>query len=357
MALARPTGARILTHEAAFALLYALVIARLATIPAGAAWSEVAVWCAFAAVSAGVVIWSERAETTLAWRVRLGAYLVLMNLAYARMGVVHHLLGAPLNDATLEHVDRLLFGQPVPLYLDRWTSPAASEVFSACYFLLFPYIVVSCGRQLWRYEQAPDEARRFFAGLFTVYGLGFVGYLLVPAAGPYVAMSGAFSHPIAGGAIATLNDAAVRRGSNHVDVFPSLHVAVSAFLLGFDRRFARWRFAVYALPACGLWVSTLYLRYHYGIDVLCGCALAGIGLCVALRGAAWCCVVPRGAAWCYVTLGMPPGQLTRSTHDFVSSSFQRCDRDGRRGRRRQGRQPRDARAGRLSRPAGCRGCT
>jgi 1-acyl-sn-glycerol-3-phosphate acyltransferase len=280
-----PRRTRILAHEAAFGLLYGLVIGRLLTSAKAIAWGEIAVWSVFAAVSAALVVMAERVPSSLAWRVRLAAYLVLMNLAYARMGIVHRQLGTALGDVALQGVDRTLFGIVLPLSLDGWTSPAASQFFSICYFLLFPYIVISCARQIWRYERAPDEARRFFAGLFTVYAIGFAGYLLVPAAGPYIAMPGAFAHPITGGGMTALNGAVIQRGSNHVDVFPSLHVAVSAFFLGFDRRFARWRFVAYALPACGLWVSTLYLRYHYGIDVLCGFALAGLGLSVALRGA------------------------------------------------------------------------
>jgi hypothetical protein len=283
--LASSVRARPLPHELAFGVLYALVIVRLATIPGGPVWPEIAIWSAFAGCSALIVAWTGVSDTSFAWRVRLGAYVLLMNAAYSRMGAVHDAIGGPLRDSMLQSADRSLFGQVLPLYFDRWVSPAASQMLSGCYFLLFPYIVIGCARQLWRFERAPDEARRFFSGLFTVYGIGFAGYLLVPAAGPYSAMPGAFTHSISGGWMTWLNDAAIRHGSNRVDVFPSLHVAVSAFFLGFDHRYARWRYYAYALPAFGLWLSTLYLRYHYGIDVLSGFALAGVGLCVAFRGA------------------------------------------------------------------------
>jgi membrane-associated phospholipid phosphatase len=96
-------------------------------------------------------------------------------------------------------------------------------------------------------------------------------------------MPEAFNHPLTGGWLTHFNDVVVRRGSNRVDVFPSLHVAVSAFILGFDRRFATWRYRLYLVPAVGLWVSTIYLRFHYGVDVLGGFALAAFGLWVAFR--------------------------------------------------------------------------
>jgi membrane-associated phospholipid phosphatase len=63
-----------------------------------------------------------------------------------------------------------------------------------------------------------------------------------------------------------------------VDVFPSLHCAVSAFFLFFDLLHRRWRFWLYLVPCVGLWLSTIYLRYHYFIDVICGFVLAAFAL-------------------------------------------------------------------------------
>ena len=71
------------------------------------------------------------------------------------------------------------------------------------------------------------------------------------------------------------NDAVVSRGSNGVDAFPSLHCAVTSYLLMFDWWHRRWRFWIYLVPCAGLWLATVYLRYHYAIDCLAGFALAG----------------------------------------------------------------------------------
>ena len=116
-----------------------------------------------------------------------------------------------------------------------------------------------------------------------LYGIGFLGYSLVPAAGPWVHMAGEFAVPLTGGWMTELNARVIGAGSNGVDVFPSLHCAVSAYLLVFDWRHRRWRFAAYVLPCIGLWVSTVYLRYHYFIDLVAGFALAAAALAVARR--------------------------------------------------------------------------
>jgi membrane-associated phospholipid phosphatase len=94
-------------------------------------------------------------------------------------------------------------------------------------------------------------------------------------------MPAAFPHAIAHGWFTTFNQRIVDANSNRVDVFPSLHVAASAFMLFFDRRFARWRYRVYLPAAIALWISTVYLRFHYGVDVLAGALVALIGLRVA----------------------------------------------------------------------------
>ena len=274
---------RLLVHECAFVALYAAVVARLAGVGTGAAWHEASLWLTLAAVSLALAWIGERTRTTSAWRARLAAYVVLMNVAYARLATVFALTGGGRRDAALRRADTALFGGPVPHLLDAAQRPLVSDVLSGCYLLLFPYLIVACLRHVARWRVAPRESVRFYEGLFTVYALGFVGYLLVPAEGMWLAGSREFAHPIVGGWLTTINARVVAAGSNRIDAFPSLHVAVSAFILGFDRRHAsRWA-RVAALPVLGLWLSTVYLRYHYGVDVIAGFATAVIGLAVAFR--------------------------------------------------------------------------
>jgi hypothetical protein len=280
-AAARP----LLPHEIAFGVLYGVVLLALLRAPGPTAWMEVGIWSGLGAASVAVRALTIARPTTMSWRVRLGAYLLFMNVAYARLAhVVTAVYGSLVSrDGWLQRADSALFGRPLPLYVERWTHPLLSDALSACYFLLFPYIVISVVRRLYEMPARSREARGFFAGMFTVYGIGLLGYLALPAAGAYLTMPGAFSDAVPGGWMTHFNEAVVRTGSNRVDVFPSLHVAVSTFILGFDRRYAPWRFRAYLVPAIGLWVSTVYLRFHYGVDVLSGFALAAFGLWVAFR--------------------------------------------------------------------------
>ena len=62
-----------------------------------------------------------------------------------------------------------------------------------------------------------------------------------------------------------------------MDVFPSVHLAASLYLLMFDWRHQRRRFWWFLVPCLILWFSTMYLRFHYFVDELAGVAAALVG--------------------------------------------------------------------------------
>jgi membrane-associated phospholipid phosphatase len=236
----------------------------------------------FVLIAANVwVIWFCRSNgTAMRWRLGLLFYPLAMNVVFLHMKTAIPKIHPERMDAVLQQIDRLGIGTNLSLRLQPLVHPALTEFFSFCYILFFPYLLFSmicyfCG----------DVAllKKFVTGLFTIYGMGFLGYSLLPAAGPYLFMADQFTKPLDGWWITKWNAAIVAAGSNKVDVFPSLHCAVSSFLLFFDRRHRPWRFKLYLVPAVGLWLSTIYLRYHYFIDVLCGFALAAFALWIARR--------------------------------------------------------------------------
>jgi len=205
-----------------------------------------------------------------------------MNVSYQAMAGAIPAVRSVRFDAQLLALDRLLIGETPSVWLERWISPPLTELMSACYLLLMPLLLVSLLRYFFRRRELLGE---FYTGLFAVYGLGFLGYLLVPAAGPWLAYPELFNVKLSGGVITAFNQAMVEQGSNKVDVWPSLHVAVKLYILGFAGRHHRLEFWVLLLPIMGLWIATFYLRYHYFVDVLSGVALAGFGLYEARRHA------------------------------------------------------------------------
>lgn len=208
------------------------------------------------------------------WRNLAGmcAFLAIgMNVSYQAMAGSIPALREIRFDNQLLAIDRLLVGETPSILLERFVTPVLTELFSFCYIFFMPLLLFSLLRYFFKQRELLGE---FYAGLFTVYGLGFLGYLIVPAAGPWLAHGDLFSVKFGGGAITMLNQTMVEQGSIRVDVWPSLHCAVSTFILGFAWRHHRREFALLLPIVVGLWISTLYLRYHYFIDDLCGFALA-----------------------------------------------------------------------------------
>lgn len=186
-------------------------------------------------------------------------------------------------DAALLALDRHLWGgRSLPEHLLGWERPWLSDLLSGGYFLfyfvvLLPAIVFSVCRR-------SHEAKAFFLGLTLMYLIGFAGYLLVPAGGPYMAFPGVFPYPVHGGAMTALLAGVVKAGITGMDVFPSLHSGIGVYVLGFFALGGYRRIAVLLAPIIlALVVATLYLRYHYGIDVLCGIALAAAVLAFIQR--------------------------------------------------------------------------
>jgi hypothetical protein len=210
-------------------------------------------------------------------------------------------LQVPARDPLLRAADEALFGTMPAVLLQAHAVPALTDLLSLCYLSYLVYLHLALLHAL----MGPlPAARRFAAYLFTTFALGLAGYLVMPATGPGQAFPELFASPLVGGAATRANAAVVAWGSSVYDVFPSLHVLVTCVLLDHDRRAVPSRFRCMLLPAAGLVASTLYLRYHYAVDLLAGLVLF-LGLRRALTP--W---MDAGAT------GAPTGASVRSTcHD------------------------------------------
>jgi hypothetical protein len=262
----------VLPHEIAFGAFLLATLARLIPVqgflaPLPLLYEGMLVLIVVAVVSC------RRHETRLRWHLRLGLPLALMNVAYFTLGSVIPAFHPGKEDALLQSLDAHLIRGNASLWMEQYSHPLLTDLFSACYLVYFPCLLLSCVHYF-RGDLA--TLRRFIIGMFTVYGAGFLGYTLLPALGPYLdpTVAAQFHGPLTGGWITRFNAEVVLNGSNRVDVFPSLHCAVTLFILCFDRVHAPQRFRFWLLPVIGLWIATVYLRYHYVIDVLAGFALA-----------------------------------------------------------------------------------
>ncbi len=268
-----------LPHEWVFGTFLVVTCLRFAFV-LGPLSSECLLYLALIAAELLLIRWCRAKPTDLRWRLRLLFHPLALNVIFAHMKAAIPKIAPERVDLQLQRIDAALVGGNLSLRLEGLVRPWITEALSFCYLLFFPYLAFSL---VWYFRGELKTLRAFLAGMFTIYGIGFLGYSLAPAWGPWIAMQESFHVPLEGFALTRWNESIVRWGSNGVDVFPSLHCALSSYLLFFDRRHVRWRFWLYLVPCVGLWISTLYLRYHYFVDIACGFALSALALRIAAR--------------------------------------------------------------------------
>jgi membrane-associated phospholipid phosphatase len=190
--------------------------------------------------------------------------------------VLHHLVPyINPNDAgpLLLSIDRAIVGSPHPtLWLEKLVSPAMTDWMSFAYMTFFFYLPIL--RCVFDFKQQTNEWRILLLAFTITAIVGFLGYLLVPASGPFLTLAHAYTVDLNGNQVAAFTHELVRDLAVDKGVFPSLHIAFSSLYLFISWKYARACFWVFLPFIVSLWVSTLYLRYHYVIDIFAGYILA-----------------------------------------------------------------------------------
>lgn len=184
-------------------------------------------------------------------------------------------------DTFLIAVDHAIFGVHPTVWLERLISPTLSALLQFAYISYY-FIPLSLGIAL----IARDRFREFeeiLFGILLCFYLSYVGYLLVPAIGPRFTLN----HLQAGNLqvspfIESIQDALNGLEKNKTDAFPSGHTAVSLLSLYYAGKKRENKLFAGLIPVVtGLIISTVYLRYHYVIDVIAGIALTGLTIALA----------------------------------------------------------------------------
>jgi membrane-associated phospholipid phosphatase len=222
--------------------------------------------------------------------------------------VIYELLGRlipylhPDVDGLLSKIDLAIFGVYPTVWLERFFVPWLADILALAYasYYFIPVVLIV----ILYFWGRKDEFSLTISTLLLGYYISYVGYITMPAIGPRFTLASLQHVPVQGGAILnavvhTLN--AVE--GNPRDCFPSGHTQMVLISLWFARKYRRPLFWVY-LPICILLIfSTVYLRYHYVIDLAGGFIFAAVTLLLG----------PRVWAW-WVT-----GVLEKSGRSYISS--------------------------------------
>jgi hypothetical protein len=191
---------------------------------------------------------------------------------YTTLGLLGVAAMPYLADAFLWRADRWLLGFDLSLAIQPYQTWGRVAFFSFVYACFIPYIYLSLF--LGCLGRPPLERDQFLTGWVFTYAISFLGYLFVPGHGPGVYQAAAYRVPLDGGFFYDM----VVRGNEMTGglqgVFPSLHVGGSVYLCLFDLRTNRLRGLTYLPMVLLIYVATIFLRYHYLVDLIAGTAIA-----------------------------------------------------------------------------------
>jgi membrane-associated phospholipid phosphatase len=213
-------------------------------------------------------------------------------------------------DNLLIKIDRYLFGVYPTVWLERFFTPWVADILALAYasYYFIPVVLIlilySWGKE--------EEFSLTISTLLLGYYISYVGYIIMPAIGPRFTLASLQQVPLHGGAIlnSVVNTLNVLEG-NPRDCFPSGHTQMVLISLWFAHKYKRPLFWIY-LPICtALIFSTVYLRYHYVIDLAAGFAFAGVTLLLGPRlWTWWVAVATERSGRSYIS--SPPWPLSPS---------------------------------------------
>ncbi|MCH7716415.1 MAG: inositol phosphorylceramide synthase [Gemmatimonadetes bacterium] len=193
-------------------------------------------------------------------------------------------------DTKLYELDVILFGVEPVIWIQRFVHPILTDYFTLMYglYLVPPMAMVTL---LYRARRREDFEEAVLATVLCFY-IGFFGYITFPAGPPRFYDGLVFDPPQLEGffGLYELMHDQMDRSSYvmHRASFPSLHVAVSALGMLLAFRFGdvwnrKWLAIIGSWLAVNTWISTVYLRHHWAVDIFAGWIVA----VVAYYAARW----------------------------------------------------------------------
>jgi hypothetical protein len=206
-------------------------------------------------------------------------------------------------DAQLHGLDLTFFGLEPAVAMQHWVSPATSEWFAFFYYGYFFVLGLHIIPILFFMRDSRIMAE-FTLGMQLVICVGQAFYMLVPGFGPALGMPQLFDSQLPPGVWWNLVGQLVSSAGAQKDIFPSVHTAAPTFILLFsfhNRRHLPFR---YTWPfvwffTFNIIIATMFLRWHWIVDIVAGLMLALTAHALSVRGA-------RTEAERRERLGLPP---------------------------------------------------
>jgi len=177
-------------------------------------------------------------------------------------------------DDVLIRIDYLLFAAHPTVWMERFNNTLLTALLQIAYISYY-FMPIALGASLYLRDKQDEFEYAVFTIILCFY-LSYIGYMLFPAVGPRFTLNHLQTTDLpAGPWTLWLQQTLNSLEHNKTDAFPSGHTAVALVSLFYAGKYReRALFWVLVPAVSALIVSTVYLRYHYVIDVIAGILLA-----------------------------------------------------------------------------------
>jgi membrane-associated phospholipid phosphatase len=253
-------------------------------------------------VSGLIILLAWKAETTKTrlWIAlhRWYCYPIIL-LVFKELYLMVHPIHPVDYDRLLLSIDHWIFGVNPTEWLAQYSHPLATEILQIAYFSYYLLFII-LGVEI--YRRYPVE-RFDHAAFIIVYGfyLSYLGYFTLPAVGPRFVLHdfSQINTDLPGLALTEVLRAIIDAGESipknvpnpadfvQRDVFPSGHTQLTLIVvvLAFQEKL-RSRWLLLTLGSL-LIMGTVYLRYHYFVDLVAGALFAWATFWTGKRIEAW----------------------------------------------------------------------
>lgn len=209
------------------------------------------------------------------WYFRHWYPLPLLASCYKEMAILIPAVRGATADQSLADLDFSIWHANPTVWLERFQAPALTDFLQLAYTLYVPAVLL-VPWLLWRKRRFADFRYCAFLislGLLTSY----IGYILVPARGPRFLLDHLQHSPLQGGRVVDVMRTTLDRlESVHYDCFPSGHGELTIIAWWSSRQISKRLSRVYLAYTLSIIFATVYLRYHYTVDLVAGALLAAV---------------------------------------------------------------------------------
>jgi membrane-associated phospholipid phosphatase len=207
--------------------------------------------------------------------------IVIIFLVFNSLGELIPRIRHQYYDNDLIRIDYALFGTHPTVWMERFNTVLLTGLLQIAYISYY-FMPISLGTILFLKKKQYE----FDSAVFTIclcFYLSYIGYLLVPAVGPRFTLNQVQTMELQTGPLSQwIQSTLDGLEQNKTDAFPSGHTAVALVSL-----FYAWKsrekvlFWILVPAVSALIISTVYLRYHYVVDVIAGVLLAALTILIA----------------------------------------------------------------------------